>query len=126
MRRWWALLLTGVVFAGAGNVWLFALLRKDSGQSTAGALFALGGLLMGAAQVLVGIVQLRRDTPATVVAPVPPGDGGPGVHSLDPPLGLLEEHVRGRSVLITELAGLDRRWARWGPRRVARVRVLHG
>ncbi len=124
--RWWSLLLTGVVFAAAGCVWLVALSLNDSGQSrVAGSFLALGGLLTGVAQVLLGIVQLRRDTPP-VAAPLAPGGGRPGVHSLDPPLGLLEEQVRGRAVLITELVGLDRWWARRGPRRVVRVRVLHG
>src|SRR5260370_32419300 len=119
-------MLTGVVFAAAGCVWLVALSRNDSGQSrVAGSFLALGGLLTGVAQVLLGIVQLRRDTPP-VAAPLAPGGGRPGVHSLDPPLGLLEEQVRGRAVLITELVGLDRWWARRGPRRVVRGRGLHG
>ena len=119
-------MLIGVVFAAAGSFWMFALLRSDSGQpGVAGPLFALGGLLTGVAQVLLGVVQLRRDAPP-MVAPPPSGGGEPGLHSLDPPVGLLEEHVRGRAALITELVGLDRWSARWGPRRVARCRVLHG
>src|SRR5260370_36251310 len=119
-------MLTGVVFAAAGCVWLVALSRNDSGQSrVAGSLLALGGLLTGVAQVLLGIEQLRRDTPP-VAAPLAPGGGRPGVHSLDPPLGLLEEQGRGRAVLITELVGLDRWWARAGPLRAGRAPVPGG
>ena len=86
------MLLTGFAFAWAGSLWLLALLRQESGQpGLVGPLFALGGLLTGVAQVLLGIVQLRRDAPP-VVAAVDIRDLGAEASALERTSGGLSTH----------------------------------
>jgi hypothetical protein len=105
-------------------VWLFYKVRAESGQpGWTSPLLAVVGLVIGLAQVLLGALALRPDSPAqaTSAGLVGLALDQPGMTSLDPPQSV-DSHMRGRDHLVGQLTG----HYRWRARHAAQVRVLHG